>query len=59
MDLDYINIPVQHIDLITDDNAFGEPVRGTSKIKLVTRRLQVECQRKQKGGGANHQLSDY
>ena len=40
-----------HIDTITHDMAFGEPVCGTDGGKLVTHRCQMDCESKQNGGG--------
>ena len=34
-----------HIDMITYDTAFGEPVGGTGGSKLVIHRYRVNCKR--------------
>ena len=44
--------------MITYDTAFGEPVGGTGE-QVSDTQIQVHCQSKQNGPGANHQPSEY
>ena len=48
-----------HIDMITHNTAYDEPIGGTGGRKLVTCRYQVNCQSNQNGDGMNHQTNDY
>ena len=48
-----------HIDMITHDTVFGEPVGVTGGSKVVTHREQMNCKSKHSEAGLNRQPSGY